>query len=178
MWGPVLYVALMTMAVVISQIPNLPLAIAAGMIFGPFWGGVYSIMGGVLGASIDFWIGRLLGRKAMQALTGKTLRFCDRCTGSFIGWIIFLTRLLPVFSFDVISYGAGLTNVPFRVFLIATLAGGAPMTFVLTYLGDVIQVDSTITLILTSFVLIGLFLVPWLIRQYNVFGLRDRIIFE
>ena len=52
------------------------------------------------------------------------------------------------------------------------------MTFVLTYLGDVIQVDPTITLILTSFVLIGLFLVPWLIRQYNVFGLRDRIIFE
>lgn len=67
---------------------------------------------------------------------------------------------------------------PFRVFLLATLAGGVPMTFVLTYLGDVMQVDPTMTLVLTSFVLVGLLLVPWLIRRYNLFGLRDRIIFE
>ena len=43
--APLVYIVLLAVAIVISQIPNVPLAIAAGMLFGPFWGGLYSLVG-------------------------------------------------------------------------------------------------------------------------------------
>lgn len=177
-WGPVLYIALLIVAVIVSQIPNIPLAISAGMIFGPLWGGIYSLIGGVIGASIDFWIGRLLGRNAIKKITGKTIHFYDHGTDRFVGKIVFITRLLPIFSFDIISYGAGLTNLSFKFFVLATLLGMTPMTFVLTYLGEAIQINVIVTTLLTLLVVVGFVLLPFLIQRYNIWGLKDKIRFE
>ena len=52
--APLVYIALLAISVVISQIPNIPLAIAAGMLFGTFYGGLYSIIGGMLGSLACF----------------------------------------------------------------------------------------------------------------------------
>jgi len=49
--------------------------------------------------------------------------------------LVFVLRLIPVVSFDVISYAAGLTRIPFWKFLLATALGMAPGTFAFVYLG-------------------------------------------
>ena len=177
-WAPLFYIAMLSVAVVVSQLPNIPLVIAAGMAFGPLWGGIYSLLGGLIGASIDFWIGRTLGRATVKLLMGKTLTFCDRCTDSYIGRIILITRLLPLFSFDIISYGAGLTTISYRAFFLVTLIGMAPMTFLFTTLGEVVHINSSLMIGLTLLVVVGLFLIPTAIRRYNWFDLRDRIKME
>ena len=49
--------------------------------------------------------------------------------------LIFVLRLIPLVSFDAISYAAGLSGIRFRAFLLATALGMMPGTFAFVYLG-------------------------------------------
>ncbi|MEO1148823.1 MAG: hypothetical protein AAFY26_24920 [Cyanobacteria bacterium J06638_22] len=59
-WGPLLYIGILTLSIIISHIPGIPLAMTAGMIWGSFWAGLYSIIGGFMGAIITYAIGYYL----------------------------------------------------------------------------------------------------------------------
>ena len=177
-WAPVIYIIILVLAIIISQIPNIPLAIAAGTMFGPFLGGLYSLIGGVTGALACFYIARSLGIPFIRKIIGKTFYFCDRCSDTYIGLIIFFSRLFPFFSFDLMSYCAGLANIKIRTFFIATLLGMIPMTFLFSHLGGFILVNQTLSVILSIILIILFFLAPWLIRRFNLLGLKGRILFE
>ena len=69
-FAPLVYILLLAVAIVISQIPNVPLAIAAGMLFGTFRGGLYSLVGGMLGATACFFIARFLGISFIRKIFG------------------------------------------------------------------------------------------------------------
>jgi uncharacterized membrane protein YdjX (TVP38/TMEM64 family) len=177
-FAPLVYIALLAVSVIISQIPNVPLAIAAGMLFGTFYGGLYSVIGGMLGSLACFTIARFLGVAFLKKIFGKIPVFSEQCKESHLGLLIFLTRLIPFFSFDMISYCSGLTNIRTRTFLLATLLGMTPMTFLFTHLGKVIMVESSTTLILNG-VMLGMFLlVPFLVQKYNIFDLKKFIEFQ
>lgn len=49
--------------------------------------------------------------------------------------VVFVLRLIPLVSFDAVSYAAGLSGLPFWKSLLATALGMAPGTFVFVYLG-------------------------------------------
>ena len=136
--APLLYMAVMASAVVISPIPSLPLDIAAGAFFGPLMGTVYSVAGALIGAVISFMIARLLGRELIERYLSGHVNFCDRCSDRILTKIVFLSRLLPVVSFDVISYGAGLTKMSLKKFSMASLFGMIPLTFLYNYSGSVL----------------------------------------
>lgn len=177
-FAPLIYIIILALAIIISQIPNIPLAIAAGTLFGGFLGGLYSLIGGILGAVACFYIARSLGINFIRRIFGRTLYFCDRCNERYIGLIIFFSRLLPFFSFDLISYCAGLTNIRMRVFCIATAFGMIPMTFLFSYFGEVVFIDQTLSAILSILLMVLFFGAPLLIRRFNLFGLKERIIFK
>ena len=65
-WGPLLIIGLMTVAVVASPIPSAPIALAAGAAYGHVWGTVYVVVGAELGALIAFGLARVLGRDALK----------------------------------------------------------------------------------------------------------------
>ncbi|MDF1552890.1 MAG: TVP38/TMEM64 family protein [Deferrisomatales bacterium] len=174
-WGPALYVVLMVLAVVISPIPSIPLDLAAGVVFGPFLGGVLSVLGAEIGALISFLLARRLGREAVARLLGDHLAFCDRCARRQLTGVIFAARLLPIVSFDLVSYGAGLTAIPLRNFALATLLGMIPPTFALTYLGSSVLVGSAWAWVLGAVLVLAFFLVPVWIRKQNPMGLYDLI---
>lgn len=176
--GPLVYMGLLTISVVISPIPSAPLAMVAGAIWGPVLAGVYSVIGGFLGGVIAYFIGYSLGRSAVKALTGKAIYFSAQRGEVFLGWMIFVTRLLPILSFDLISYGAGMTGLSFPIYAVATLLGMIPSTFLITYLGSTFTVELPLGFALSIMflgVLIGL---PWAAQRYNWFGLRDVIRIE
>jgi uncharacterized membrane protein YdjX (TVP38/TMEM64 family) len=50
-WAPLVYLLLWTVVPSLF-VPSLPLTLAGGIIFGPFWGVVYTICGATVGASI------------------------------------------------------------------------------------------------------------------------------
>ncbi|OGP75424.1 MAG: hypothetical protein A2W09_03265 [Deltaproteobacteria bacterium RBG_16_50_11] len=173
--APFFYMILMAGAVVISPIPSLPLDLASGTVFGTFWGTVYSVIGAEAGAVISFFIARALGREAITRLLKNDIGFCDLCAEHHLFYIIFLARLLPVFSFDIISYGAGLTRISPRYFALATLLGVIPPTFLITYFGGGIFSGSGYTILLGGFLVLLFFLIPVWITRKNPWGLYQRI---
>ncbi len=96
-----------------------------------------SLGSATLAAAISFWLARALGRGPVEALVGKAgLESADRWFERWGAYAVLVARLVPVVSFDVISFAAGLTRMRFGGFLAATAAGAAPATFVYSYLGE------------------------------------------
>ena len=173
--GPFVYISLLVLSVVISPIPGAPLAVVAGAMWGTMLATIYSVIGGFLGGLIAYYIGRTLGRLAVYVLTGKVIYFTRNRGEVYLGWLIFLTRLLPVLSFDLISYAAGITGVSLSIYSIATLLGMIPSTFFLTYMGAAFQLGKLLGTALLAIFVILLVGLPWGIRRYNWFNLQDII---
>lgn len=151
--APIGFILLMLLAVVISPIPSMPLAIMAGSIWGGFLGGTYSVIGAMFGAITAFYISRKFGMGFLEKYFPKSVGFCEWCKrvkNQNITWFIFIARLLPVFQFDIISYGAGLTNIKPWKFSLATLFGMMPITYLLAYTGkSLISLNPLITISIT-----------------------------
>lgn len=174
-WGPLLYVLLLIISVVVSQIPGAGLAIAAGAVWGPVTAGLYSIIGGFLGAVIAYSLGKTLGPGLLKALTGKSITFSQERGELYLGGLIFLMRLVPVFSFDLISYGAGITKLSFPIYASATLLGMIPSTFLLTYLGGAFHLGTGAMAGIISLLVAGLVLLPWSLRRHDWLDLKSLV---
>lgn len=171
-WAPPVYIIVMALAVVISPIPSLPLDIAAGSFFGAFYGTIYSVIGAAGGAIISFMIARFLGRELIERFLTGHINFCNKCSDKLLTKIVFLSRLLPFLSFDLISYGAGLTIMSLKKFSIATFFGMIPLTFVYNYFGSVLVIGKGIALISGLLMVILFFMIPMWIEKNDLFSLK------
>jgi uncharacterized membrane protein YdjX (TVP38/TMEM64 family) len=135
LWGPIVIVTFMTLAVVASPIPSAPIALAAGAAYGHLWGTVVVVIGAELGALIAFGLARVLGHDALRRVFG------DRVDAGLLGSqnaltaTVFASRLMPFVSFDMVSYAAGLSRLHTWRFAFATLAGIIPASFLLAHFG-------------------------------------------
>lgn len=177
-FAPLAYILLLALAIIVSQIPNIPLAIAAGMLFGTFRGGLYSLIGGMIGATACFFIARSLGVTFIRKTVGKIPCFTENCKEKHLVLLVFLSRLFPFFSFDLVSYCAGLTNIKARTFLVATFLGMIPMTFLFTSMGEKVMIHPSLALFLNGLVLAVFLVLPLLVRKYNLFRLNEYIEFR
>jgi uncharacterized membrane protein YdjX (TVP38/TMEM64 family) len=169
-FAPLVFIILMAASVVISPIPSLPLDLAAGATFGVLQGTAYSVIGAEIGAILSFLIGRALGREVLVRLFRTDITFCERCSDRHLAIFVFASRLLPIFSFDLISYGAGLTNMSVRAFAVATLIGMIPPTFALTALGGSVFAGEWLLLLLGLAMVAFFLLVPKLVMRYQSSG--------
>jgi uncharacterized membrane protein YdjX (TVP38/TMEM64 family) len=144
-FAPVFYMVIMALAVVISPIPSLPLDITAGAFFGPFLGTLYSVAGALSGAAASFLIARFIGREIMERYLGGHINFCVSCSDKVLTRIVFISRLLPIVSFDIISYGAGLTKMSLKNFVLASFFGMIPLTFTYNYFGSILIFGKAVT---------------------------------
>lgn len=135
LWGPILIIGLMILAVVASPIPSAPIALAAGAAYGHLWGTVLVALGAELGALIAFSLARWLGRDALQRWFGDALDKGLLGSQNALTTTVFASRLMPFVSFDMISYAAGLSALRAWRFALATLAGIIPASFVLAHFG-------------------------------------------
>jgi uncharacterized membrane protein YdjX (TVP38/TMEM64 family) len=134
-WGPVAVIALMTMAILVSPIPSAPIALAAGALYGHAWGTLYVLLGAEIGALAAFGIARLVGYEVLRRWLGERLSLGWLGSQNALMGLVFVSRLLPFVSFDVISYAAGLTVLSAWRFALATLAGIVPASFLLAHFG-------------------------------------------
>ncbi len=135
-FGPVLIILLMVIAIVMSPLPSAPIALVAGAVYGHVWGSLYVLVGASLGAFIAFFIARLLGYDVLKRWFGGKLATSWVNSPNALTAIIFISRLMPFVSFDMVSYAAGLTSISFWRFAIATVAGIAPASFALAHFGS------------------------------------------
>jgi len=136
-FAPLVYVAAVTVEVLVAPIPGTLLYAPAGAIFGGLVGGTLSLAGNVLGAVIACWIAGTFGerwraRAARLPALGRSRELLER-RGA---WIIFLLRVNPLTSSDLVSYAAGVAGVqPYQVGL-GTLFGMAPLCYAQSYLAQ------------------------------------------
>ncbi|MDH5428746.1 MAG: TVP38/TMEM64 family protein [Nitrospirota bacterium] len=164
---------LMTLAVVVSPIPSLRLDLAAGAAYGPLWGAAYVLIGAEFAAILSFLIGRALGREVLGRCWKQDMRFCEHCSDHHLFGFLVVARLVPIFSFDIVSYGAGLTKMSLKAFALATFVGMIPPTVALTYLGSaVVMVKWPIILAGGLLVVLFLFLPKWIVKHRNSWWVR------
>lgn len=136
-FAPLAYVALVTVEVVVAPIPGAILYAPAGVIFGGFWGGVFSLVGNVLGAAVSFVLMRVLGRSVFERFVEhEHLERFERRVSDHGALVVFLLRVNPLTSSDIVSYAAGATSMPMSRLLVGTTLGMAPLCFAQAYLAE------------------------------------------
>lgn len=118
--APAIYMLIYSLAPVFF-LPGLPITIVGGILFGPFWGVVYTIIGATIGASLAFLTARFLAGDWVESkLTSPRWRRLDREV-EIHGWkVVAFTRLIPAFPFNLLNYAFGLTRIPFMQYVAAT----------------------------------------------------------
>lgn len=168
-WGPVAVIGLMALAILVSPIPSAPIALAAGALYGHGWGTLYVLLGAEIGALAAFGIARLVGYEALRRWLGERLTLGWLGSQNALMGLVFVSRLLPFVSFDVISYAAGLTVLSAWRFALATLAGIVPASFLLAHFGAEMvagEADQALIAALALGVLVAVPLAVKLIRGY------------
>lgn len=135
LWGPAVFIGGYALATV-GFVPGSFLTLAAGAIFGLLKGTVYVFVAATLGSSAAFLVARYVARAAVERRLQQRPKFrtIDQAVGREGLKIVFLLRLSPVFPYNLLNYGLGLTQVRFRDYLIACV-GMIPGTFLYVYYG-------------------------------------------
>ena len=133
-WGPVGYVVLYALATV-AFVPGLVFALAGGALFGALWGTVWNLAGATLGATLAFLVARYVARDWVSRQAGGLLkRLIDGVDAE--GWrFVAFVRLVPLFPFNLSNYALGLTGIPLRHYVLATVVCMAPGAVAYTWLG-------------------------------------------
>ena len=109
--------------------------------FGPLYGFVYSFIGMTLSAVLTFFIGRLLGRQAIERWSKRVHRLSRRLGEKGILAVV-TVRVLPVAPFSIVNLIAGATHIRAKDFLIGTVIGELPGLIALSVFVD--QITSTV----------------------------------
>ena len=137
-WGPVLF-ALLYVAATVLFLPGSILTLGAGVVFGLARGAVIVSISATLGATAAFLVGRYVARDWVAGKIEGNPKFkaIDEAV-AHEGWkIVGLTRLSPVFPFNLLNYAFGLTRVSLSHYVIASWIGMMPGTVMYVYLGSV-----------------------------------------
>ena len=136
-WAPIVSALVMVLQAVLFPLPAFIVTITNGLLFGAFWGTLLSWSSAMVGAAICYAIARVLGRPAVERLVSKrALAAADRFFQRYGSHSVLIARLIPVVSFDVVSYIAGTTSISFTSFLVATGIGQLPATILYSILGQ------------------------------------------
>jgi len=158
--GVFVVIGLMAFAIVFNPIPSAPIALVSGAVYGHLWGTVYIVIGAQLGAMIAFFFARLAGQHLVCRLLGKQV--VPEWLGSQRSMVmaVLFSRLMPFISFDLVSYGAGLTNIKWWGFSLATMFGLLPASFFLAHVGSEMAVVESSSFLFYSLILGFLVLLP------------------
>ena len=139
-WAAVVSAILMVLQSIAAPIPAFLITLSNAAIFGWVIGAILSWSSAMAGAAVCFYIARGLGRDVVEKLTSKgAMASVDVFFERYGDRAILICRLLPFVSFDFVSYGAGLTNMGFWRFFIATGIGQLPATIVYSYVGGTLS---------------------------------------
>ncbi len=134
--GAIAFIGVYIVATV-AFLPGSLLTLGAGVVFGVWLGAVYVFVGATLGAIAAFLVGRYLARNwvANKIADNENFSAIDRAVGKEGLKIVLLTRLSPIFPFNLLNYAFGLTGVSIQDYIIGSV-GMIPGTIMYVYIGS------------------------------------------
>jgi uncharacterized membrane protein YdjX (TVP38/TMEM64 family) len=137
-FAPLIFITVFNVGTLLF-VPGSVLTIKSGILFGTVWGAVYVLIAALLGAILTFGLGRYCCRDWVYCKLQAHPRFklIDAAI-AHEGWkVVLLTRLSPIFPFNLTNYAFGLTQVSLKDYMLGSL-GILPGTVMYTYMGAVV----------------------------------------
>lgn len=139
--GPIAPIAFILLYVVITVafVPASVVTLGAGVVFGVVKGSLLVFTGAMLGATAAFIVGRYLARDwvAQRLANRPKFQAIDTAIAQEGRKVIFLLRLSPLFPFNLLNYGLGLSQVSLKDYVLGTL-GIVPGTMMYVYVGSLV----------------------------------------
>jgi len=156
--GPAAYVAIY-IVLTLLLFPGAVLTAAGGAVFGTVLGTALTVIAATIGATASFLLGRRLGRGQLEQIGGDRLERLDKWLAQRGFTAVLYVRLVPVVPFNLLNYGAGVTGVSTRDYVLGTAIGIIPGTFAYSALGgslgDPTSPEFIAALVLTVVLAIG-----------------------
>jgi uncharacterized membrane protein YdjX (TVP38/TMEM64 family) len=168
-WGPLVFVLIYIIAVILA-LPGSAITIAGGALFGSVWGVILVSIASTIGASIAFLISRYLARDFIVRKFSQNEKFqkLDHLTKEHGAIIVAITRLVPLFPFNLLNYGFGLTGVRFRTYVFWSCLCMLPGTVLYVVGTDAIisgltegRIPWSLVIVILLAVMVLTFLVHW-----------------
>ena len=138
-WGPFVFM-LLWVASAVFLLPGAALGIVGGILFGPWLGTIYTGLGATLGAVAAFLAGKYVARDMVQGMmeSNPKLQKIDKGVKKE-GWrFVMLTRLVPVFPYNVQNYVYALTAIKLPVYALTTFIFMLPGVFAFSFAGGAV----------------------------------------
>jgi uncharacterized membrane protein YdjX (TVP38/TMEM64 family) len=164
--GYLIYVLVYIVSAVFS-LPASVITISGGIVFGPIMGGILALIGATIGASAAFLVSRYIARDFIVQKFGNNAIFKkieDGVAKNGKDFLI-LTRLVPIFPYNIQNYAYGVTNINLPTFAIVSLITMAPGAFIYAYMaGEIAQNGVTpmlfVQLLIAGIILFGVSQIP------------------
>ena len=139
-WAAVAYIVLFAVLPAFF-FPVAVLALAGGLLFGLWWGSLYTFLGAILNCTLMFFLARYAGREKVEALIRNKLspQWQRRLKGlnSSGGFLLLIVlRLIPAVPYNLINYAFGLSAMSYPTYILASAIGIIPGTFAFINIGD------------------------------------------
>ncbi|MDQ5986052.1 MAG: hypothetical protein CSYNP_01770 [Syntrophus sp. SKADARSKE-3] len=171
LFAPAVYILIYAVAPVF-MLPGLPITIMGGVLFGPFWGVIYTITGATMGACLAFIVSRYIARDWVEKkIHSPRWRRLDKAVETQ-GWkVVVFTRLIPVFPFNLLNYAFGLTKVRFFPYAVASFFGMIPATVAYivfsSSLLDLVRGRISPALVIGAVLIIVVSMIPLVYRRFK-----------
>jgi len=170
-FAPLVYMLIYTIAPVLF-FPGLPITIVGGILFGPFWGVLYAIIGSTCGACAAFLVSRHISGNWIETKL-KSPRWRRLYDGvEKHGWkMVAFTRLVPIFPFNLLNYAFGLTKIKFWHYAVTTFVCMLPacIAFIVfsSSLLDIFRGKVSASFLVGIGLIVLISLIPVLYRRYK-----------
>jgi len=135
-WAIVVTALLQVVSSLIPPLPSWILGLVNAMLFGFAPGFIITWTTALLAAGICFWVGRLLGRPAVERFVSRrVVQRTDHWVERHGILAVIVGRLIPFINPDILSYAAGLTSMRTAPFLLGIGLGAIPATLLYTFMG-------------------------------------------
>jgi phospholipase D1/2 len=116
--------------------PVTVLIAVTGMLLGPLAGWLWAVIGSMASAWVGYAAGLWLGGSSIQQISGRAFRAVSRALRDQGIVAVAALRMVPIAPFTVVNMAMGAAGIGSRIYLVGTLLGMLPGTFILTMLGD------------------------------------------
>ena len=167
------FIGTYSLAVALSLPIATILTLTAGFLFGKWLGTLYVVSAATLGAAIIFLIAKTALGETLREKAGTLYKRIEtNMKDNAAGYLLFM-RLVPIFPFFLVNIVPALFNVRLKTFILTTLIGIIPGSFVFVNLGEQLSDITTLSDLISretliAFTLLGLFaLIPTLYKQFK-----------
>src|SRR4051812_1491998 len=134
-WGPIVLIFAMTVQMFMLIVPNILLFMISIICYGPVWGTLISLAGVTTSSTLGYFIGKKLGPRAIDRFVSQNTQdkmcvFIERYGVKAIA----IMRLSSLSS-DALGFVAGILEMSYKKYILATLAGVTPVVVLIAIYG-------------------------------------------